>query len=87
MAANSVAQPQGDQELPHLAKPETLGHKPMTEYVSPGKEEKAEPAAPLENDASKMSTTRVAMLLGIIWVTHCLALLSLSTNIIMIRPC
>jgi hypothetical protein len=85
MAASPVAQ--GDQELPRLAKPETLGHKSMTEYVSPGKEEEAELAASLENDASKMSTTQVAVLLGIIWVSHCLTLLSLSINIIIIRPC
>lgn len=73
-------------ELP----PETLGQKSMPESVSPGKEEEAELATSLENEdrhAPKMSTTRVAVLLGIIWVSHCLSLLSLGTNITILRPC
>lgn len=61
--------PQGDQELSRLPKSETLGHELM---ISPREEEKAEQATSPENDASKMSTTRVAALLGIIWVSHCL---------------
>jgi hypothetical protein len=73
METNSV--PQGDQELSRLPKPEMPGHELMTEYVSPREEEKAEQATSPENEdhcASKMSTTRVVVLLGIIWVSHCL---------------
>lgn len=71
MATDFVTQ--GNQELPPLTKSETLGNQSVTEYVSPCKEEQAKQAASLQNEdrpASNMSTTRVALLLGTVWVSH-----------------